>query len=104
MRLLLVATVGFVLGCGSPLVQPPSVRPQYTPAPSQSTWENLPSQPADEVFDDVSEETAKTYIVQKGDTLYGIARKFGVSVPALASENAMKVNGVLKTGTVLRIP
>ena len=46
---------------------------------------------------------AGTYSVQSGDTLYGIARKFGISVAALQSANGLKGN-LIRVGQVLKIP
>lgn len=43
------------------------------------------------------------YVVQKGDTLYGIAKKFGVNVSDLMKSNSLSSNN-LKTGQVLVIP
>ncbi len=44
-----------------------------------------------------------TYVVQKGDTLYGLANKFGVSVDSLKSLNNLTSNN-LSIGQVLKIP
>ncbi len=44
-----------------------------------------------------------TYTVSKGDTLYGIANKFGVSVDSIKSLNNLTSN-TLSIGQVLKIP
>ena len=44
-----------------------------------------------------------TYKVQKGDTLYDIARRFGVSISDLRHENGLKTSRIYP-GEVLRIP
>ena len=46
---------------------------------------------------------SNTYVVQKGDTLYGLANKFGVSVDNLKSLNNLASNN-LSIGQVLKIP
>ena len=43
------------------------------------------------------------YVVQPGDTLSAIAARAGVSPSSLAADNALSVNGVLVSGTVLRL-
>ena len=48
-------------------------------------------------------EQENTYTVMKGDTLYGIANKFGVSVDAIKKLNNLTSN-TLSIGKVLRIP
>ena len=45
----------------------------------------------------------ETYIVKRGDTLYGISNQFGVSVSDLLELNNLK-NNVIQIGQVLRIP
>jgi lipoprotein YgeR len=45
--------------------------------------------------------SAESYTVQKGDTLYGIARKFGMKLPELLSLNNMGTDVVIKTGQKL---
>lgn len=45
----------------------------------------------------------QTYIVKKGDTLYGISNQFGVNVSALAELNNIRGSN-LQIGQVLKIP
>ncbi len=47
--------------------------------------------------------SANTYVVQKGDSLYGIANRFGVSVEALKNANGISGN-LINVGQVLVIP
>lgn len=44
------------------------------------------------------------HVVRSGDTLWKIARKYGVSVSRLAERNRMSSRQTLRTGRVLRIP
>jgi membrane-bound lytic murein transglycosylase D len=44
------------------------------------------------------------YKVKRGDTLWGIARKHGVTVPALASANGLSTTSTLTAGARLEIP
>lgn len=45
----------------------------------------------------------QTYVVKRGDTLYGISNQFGVSVTELASLNGVNAN-TLQIGQTLIIP
>jgi LysM domain/Family of unknown function (DUF5715) len=47
---------------------------------------------------------ADTYRVREGDTLWDVARRSGVSVSALKRANRRSTRGVLRPGTVLRVP
>ena len=42
--------------------------------------------------------------VQKGETLYSISRKYGISVGELCSENNLSTSAMIKTGQKLKIP
>lgn len=48
--------------------------------------------------------SASTYTVVSGDTLYGIARKLGVSLNALLAANGMSATSTIHPGTVLTVP
>ncbi len=48
-------------------------------------------------------KNSNTYVVQKGDTLWNIAKKLGVSVNDLKEENKL-TNNLLKIGQILFIP
>jgi len=58
---------------------------------------SAPSQPA-------ASSSAKTYTVQAGDTLSGIAARFGVSVESLAQANNIQNPNSIQVGQVLVIP
>ena len=49
-------------------------------------------------------EKPGTYTVEKGDTLYSLARTFGITVDELRSYNNMDVDAVLQAGQILQIP
>ena len=46
----------------------------------------------------------KVHVVKSGDTLWAVARKYGVSVPALASANGLSSKAGLVAGARLEIP
>lgn len=51
-----------------------------------------------------AQSPTQTHVVARGDTLFAIARRYGVSATALAELNDMSVNSVLLAGRTLRIP
>lgn len=46
----------------------------------------------------------KQYTIQKGDTLYGIAKKYGIKVNVLLSLNSLDMTGTIKAGQKIKIP
>jgi len=45
-----------------------------------------------------------THIVQKGDTLWSLSRKYGITPEALAASNGMQLNEILREGRAIRVP
>ncbi len=52
----------------------------------------------------VAAADARSHIVRRGDTLTGLARRYGVTVQALREANDLSVDDVLRRGRRLRIP
>ncbi len=50
------------------------------------------------------EKNTSQYTVVKGDTLYGISRKYGIKVPELMAMNGLDSNSTLKIGQKLVVP
>jgi membrane-bound lytic murein transglycosylase D len=46
----------------------------------------------------------RTHVVQRGETLKGLARRYGVSIQALREANGLTESATLKAGVALRIP
>ncbi|TSA11538.1 MAG: LysM peptidoglycan-binding domain-containing protein [Deltaproteobacteria bacterium] len=51
----------------------------------------------------IYEQKEHTYTVKKGDTLYSVARRFGVSVKALCGQNDLAEDTKLRTGRTLLV-
>lgn len=65
---------------------------------------NAVSLNSDPVKTDASKNKAtKTYVVQKGDTLYGISKKSGMSVGELMALNNFDNNTVIKVGQKVKV-
>jgi LysM repeat protein len=46
----------------------------------------------------------RTHVVQRGETLSGLAKRYGVSVQALRDVNNLSARAPLKAGRAIRIP
>jgi membrane-bound lytic murein transglycosylase D len=46
----------------------------------------------------------RTHVVKRGDTLEGLARRYGVSIQALREANGLDERGTLRVGLALKIP
>jgi LysM repeat protein len=73
------------------------------PADDTDANEDESEEPATEE-NDAAPEHDGVYVVQEGDTLYGIAVQFGISMDELMAENSMNDPNALQVGQELRIP
>jgi len=82
----------------SPAAATPSASPAatITPGPEPSLTPEPSTTP--------TASTARTYKVQSGDTLGGIAARFGVTVKAIAKANGITNPRLIRAGQVLVIP
>jgi len=86
----------------------PTVSAAATAAATKTTMAENPEAPAASVAaaPPATEETAtpRFHRVQRGDTLYGIARRYGVSVRAIAAANGIRNIHLIYVGQRLIIP
>lgn len=98
--------VSFV-AVGSPSLTPTQTGPTPSDAPSPlvtpSPTPELSPTPIPTTAPTPASSVATTYTVKSGDTLYDIGIKFGVSVKAIKTLNALTSN-TLHVGQVLKIP
>lgn len=83
-------------------------------APRRPTWEVEPAPLSTTTTEDVLVPLAselppvvtsgQTYTVKKGDSLWAISHRYGISVPALAEANGLSKDATLKIGQTLLIP
>jgi membrane-bound lytic murein transglycosylase D len=45
-----------------------------------------------------------THVVQKGETLWSLSRKYGVDAQVLAEANGLRLNDILREGRTIRVP
>jgi len=97
----IVVTLGF-LGCAQqkppaeePAKEEVKTPPPPPPAPVKVAPAPAPAAPA---------VGAQTYTVQKGDTLFSIAKRFGVKMKDLQDANGIQNPNLIKIGQKLTIP
>jgi LysM repeat protein len=81
----------------APAPSPPSPAPVVTPPPAPRPKPAPAPKPA------ASPKPARYHTVSKGDTLYSISRKYGVTVPKLKSTNGLS-GDTIRIGQTLRVP
>jgi LysM repeat protein len=79
----------------APAATPPAVPSSPSTAPASTT----PAPPAP-----APTPASTTYVIQRGDTVTSIARRFGVTIPAILSANGLSTSSIIYTGRTLVIP
>ncbi len=97
-------TTLFVPSTAPTTLAPPTVRPTSPPAPPPPPPPQTPSPTEATVPTTPVATTGDTYSVQRGDTLFGIARRLGVTLDALLSANSLNQSSLITPGQALQIP
>ena len=87
----------------------PSVPPTSTAAPAETatgtpTNSPVPTSSATPTVTPIPSPTATIYVVQPGDSLNRIAKRYGTTAEAIALVNGIPVTGTLRIGQTLIIP
>jgi len=124
-NILLLISVGLLTGCRSttPVSRSstpdsywvdqsqaqPSVAFTQRHVPTRPSWtgpSNVQDPATDSLLEPVSSsgEAFTSYTVQKGDSLWSLSKRFGVSVAQLAEANHLSKNATIRVGQKLSIP
>lgn len=95
---------GSVIHPGQSLLIPSSDPAAATLASIAAPREDIAAQLPERQKTSRSSPKARVHVVRSGDTLWGVARKYGVTVPALASANGLSSQAGLVPGARLDIP
>jgi LysM repeat protein len=77
------------------VIDPPGTKPLLAKAPSSGSI--VPAQGG------VAGNGVDNHVIRRGDTLYGISRRYGTSVNELCSLNGISPSAILKIGDVLKV-
>lgn len=80
------------------------VAPKPVPTPSQMAQKKPEPKPEPKATAKPAATGARSHVMAKGDTLYGLARKYGVSVSAIQKANNITKPEAIRDGVKLIIP
>jgi N-acetylmuramoyl-L-alanine amidase len=100
---ILLLALGLTAACGGGATPTPEPTPLPTPAPTDIFVESpeptpVPTTPA------ATPVSGTRYRVKKGDTMWAIAQRYGITVAALQAANPGVDPRAMRVGTVLVIP
>lgn len=95
---------GSIIHPGQSLRIPPSDPAAATLASLAAPREDIAAQLPERQKASRSSPRPRVHVVRSGDTLWGVARKYGVTVPALAAANGLSSQAGLVAGARLDIP
>jgi LysM repeat protein len=98
-----------VAACGGGATPTPAPSPSVTPAPTDIYAQSpSPSEAASTAPEGSAAPSApvggKTYTIKKGDTMWALSQKFGVTLDALQAANPTVDATKMRIGSVLVIP
>jgi 2',3'-cyclic-nucleotide 2'-phosphodiesterase/3'-nucleotidase len=99
-----LVTLGLVAACGGGATPTPAPTPPPTPAPTDIFVESPEPEPTAEATAEPTAAAGTRYKVKKGDTMWAIAQKYGISLASLREANPDVDPTKMRVGTVLVIP
>lgn len=98
------AALGMPTLTPTPVASPAAGQATATPTPEPFTPPEPTATPVPQEPEPTPAAGTSTYTVQPGDTLYGLAQRFGTTVNELAALNNLSPDAMLMAGQVLTIP
>lgn len=95
---------GAATGTPTPMASPAAAEATATPTREPFMPTEPTATPAPQAPEPTPAPSTSTYTVQPGDTLYGVAARFGTTVAELAALNNLSPDAMLMVGQVLTIP
>ena len=99
-----LVTLGLVAACGGGATATPAPTPEPTPAPTDIFIESPEPTVEPESTAEPTAAAGTRYTVKKGDTMWAISQRYGITLTALREANPNVEPTTMRVGTVLVIP